>query len=199
MNLTDNRLKELENPSLTHNERILLRCRLASQFIHAGQYEIAREALSELWQGVGHRPEIEKLKPLTAAEVLLQCGVLSGWLGRIKHLSGIQEKAKDLIFEALRMFKAENQHSKVSEAHYELGMCYFRLGAYDESRDTLDEALNGLEEKDSDLRAKILIRHTLVEVWTVAIMMPGIFWKKLESFLKQVMMLSKVGGTVKRA
>jgi hypothetical protein len=37
MNLTDNRLKELDNPSLTRNERLLLRCRLASEFIHIGQ------------------------------------------------------------------------------------------------------------------------------------------------------------------
>lgn len=166
MNLTDSRLKELDNPSLTHNERVLLRCRLASQFIHAGQYETAREALGELWQGVGRRPEVEKLKPPTAAEVLLQCGVLSGWLGRIQHLSGAQEKAKDLIFEALRRFKAERQASKVSEAKYELSMCYFRLGAYDDARVILDQALEGLAEKDSDLKAKILIRHTLVEVWT---------------------------------
>jgi tetratricopeptide (TPR) repeat protein len=165
MNLTDSRLQELENPSLTHHERVMLHCRLASEFIHTGQYEIAREALGELWQGIGKRPEIEKLRPLTAAEVLLQCGVLSGWLGGAQHISGAQEKAKDLIFEALRKFKSERQPTKVSEAHYELGMCYFRLGAYDEARDTLDEALNGLEEKDADLRAKILIRHTLVEVW----------------------------------
>jgi tetratricopeptide (TPR) repeat protein len=109
---------------------------------------------------------VEKLKPLTAAEVLLQCGVLSGWLGGAQHISGAQEKANDLLFEALRMFKAERQYSKVSEAQYELGMCYFRLGAYDEARNTLDEALNGLEEKDSNLKAKVLIRHTLVEVWT---------------------------------
>jgi tetratricopeptide (TPR) repeat protein len=166
MNLTDSCLKELENPSLTRNERFLLRCRLASELIHIGQYETAREALGELWQGVGRRPEVEKLKPPTAAEVLLQCGVLSGWLGRIQHLSGAQEKAKDLIFEALRMFKSERQASKVSEAKYELSMCYFRLGAYDDARVILDQALEGLAEKDSDLKAKILIRHTLVEVWT---------------------------------
>jgi hypothetical protein len=77
MNLTDERLKQLDNPSLTRNERVLLRCRLASEFIHAGQYESAREALGELWRGVGKRPDVEKLKPFTAAEVLLQCGVLS--------------------------------------------------------------------------------------------------------------------------
>lgn len=166
MNLADSRLKELDNPLLTRNERMLLRCRLASEFMHMGQYEAAREALGEIWQGVGKRPEVERLKPQTAAEVLLQCGVLSGWLGRVQHISGAQEKAKDLIFEALRTFKSQGQQPKVSEAQYELGMCYFRIGAYDEARVILDEALNGLGEKDADLRAKILIRHTIVEVWT---------------------------------
>lgn len=166
MNLADSHLKELDNPSLTRNERALLRCRLASEFVHAGQYEAAREALGELWQGVGKRPEVEELKPLAAAEVLLQCGVLSGWLGRVRHISGAQEQAKDLIFEALRTFQAQRRRAKVSEAQYELGMCYFRLGAYDEARVTLDEALGGLREEDTDLRAKVLIRHTIVEVWT---------------------------------
>jgi CheY-like chemotaxis protein len=166
MNLADSQLKQLDNPSLTQNERVLLRCRLASEFIHAGQYESAREALGELWQGLGLRPVLEGLKSPTAAEVLLQCGSLSGWLGRVQHVSGAQEKAKNLISEALRMFKAQGQRAKVSEAQYELGMCYFRLGAYDEARIVLEEALSGLEETDTYLKAKILIRQTVVEIWT---------------------------------
>ena len=167
MNLTDSRLKELDNSSLTRNERILLRCRLASEFIHIGQYENAREALGELWQGVGHRPEVNKLKAQTAAEVLMQCGTLSGWIGGVQHVSGAQEKAKDLIFEALRMFKSERQNSKVSEAQYELGMCYFRLGSYDEARVTLEKALDALKgSEDVTLRAKILTRHSIIEIWT---------------------------------
>jgi tetratricopeptide (TPR) repeat protein len=166
MNLTDARLKELDNPSLTRNERIMMRCRLASEFIHIGQYEVAREALGELWQGVGHRPDVDKLKPLTAAEVLLQCGTLSGWLGGAQHISGAQEKAKDLLFEALRMFKSQNQNAKVSEAKYELSRCYFRLGAYDDARVILEQAVKGLEEKDSDLKARIYIRRSVFEIWT---------------------------------
>lgn len=166
MNLADSRLKQLDNPSLTANERVLLRCRLASEFIHVGQYEVAREALGDLWQGIGERPGIEGLKPPTAAEVLLQSGALSGWLGSARHISGAQEKAKDLLFEALRRFKSQHRHSKVSEAQYELGRCYWRLGSFDEARVVLDEALKGLSEQDTELKAKILIRHTLVEVWT---------------------------------
>ncbi len=164
MTLADSRMKELDNPSLSRNERMRLRCRVASEFIHSGQFEAAREALGELWQGVGVRPEVEKLKPPTAAEVLLQCGVLSGWLGRAQHIEGAQEKAKDLIFEALRHFQSQRQGVKVSEAQYELGMCYFRLGAYDEARVVLDKALEGLEEGETSLKAKILIRHTIVEL-----------------------------------
>jgi CheY-like chemotaxis protein/tetratricopeptide (TPR) repeat protein len=166
MNLADSRLDLLDNTSLSSDERALRRCRLASEFTHVGQYEAALEALGDLWRGVGERPGVEGLKPLTAAELLLQAGVLSGWLGSVRHISGVQERAKDLLSEALRAFKSERRHAKVSEAQYELGMCYWRLGAFDESRVVLDEALKGLGEQDTELKAQILVRHTLVEVWT---------------------------------
>src|SRR5215210_7062224 len=66
----------LDNPSLTENERVLIRCRVAADFIHRGQYEAAREALGGLWQGVGQRPPVSELPPDVDAEVLLQCGTL---------------------------------------------------------------------------------------------------------------------------
>jgi tetratricopeptide (TPR) repeat protein len=166
MNLTDSSLKELENPSLTHNERILLRCRLASDFIDIGQYETACEALGELWQGVGRRPQVESLKSPIAAEVLLQCGTLSGWLGGALHIASAQERAKDLLFESLRMFRSQNHKGKIAEAKYELSKCYFRLGAYDDARVILQQAIDGLEETEVGLRAKIYIRQAVFEIWT---------------------------------
>jgi tetratricopeptide (TPR) repeat protein len=166
MTLADARLKELDNPSLTANERTLLRCRVAADFIHTGQYEAARESLGELWRGVGERPDVKKLPPVTAAEVLLQCGVLTGWLGSARKVSGAQEKAKDLLSESLRKFHSQGQFKKVAEVQYELGMCYWRLGAYDEARVILEEALTELGEQDAELRAKVLIRRTIVEIWT---------------------------------
>src|SRR5947209_1969126 len=156
MTLADERLKELDNPSLTENERILMRCRVAADFIHTGQYEAAREALGELWRGVGERPDVKKLPPVTAAEVLLQCGTLTGWLGSVRSVEGAQEKAKDLLTEALRKFRSQGQRKKVSEAQYELGICYWRLGAFDEARVVLDEALKRLRDADTELKAKIL-------------------------------------------
>lgn len=154
-----NLLKELENPSLSRDERARVRCRVAAELIHVGQYEQAQEALGELWQGVGIRPRIENLSPVAGAEVLLQCGTLSGWLGTLKPIP-VQEQAKDLISEALRIFQNNRLKEKVSEARYELGICYWREGAYEEARIVLRE---GLEGAQNELRAKILICQTIVE------------------------------------
>jgi tetratricopeptide (TPR) repeat protein len=164
MNLTDSRLKELDNPSLTANQRSALRCRLASEFIHIGQYESAREALGDLWQGIGQRPKVEGLEEAIAAEVLLQCGSLSGWLGTSKRAESAQDAAKDLISEALRLFEANGLQARVSEAQYELGVCYWRAGAFDEARVILREAISKLGENDIGQKAKILIRSTVVEI-----------------------------------
>jgi tetratricopeptide (TPR) repeat protein len=165
MNLADERLKELDNPTLTDNERVLLRCAVASDLIHRGQYEAARETLGELWLGVGQRPAVSKMPPAIEAEVLLQCGTLTGWLGSARNVSGAQEQAKDMLSEAERKFRAEGILTKASEAQYELGMCYWRLGSYDESRLVMQEALMPLTNANLELKAKILIRRTLVEIW----------------------------------
>ena len=81
MTLADSLLKELDNPSLTADERALIRCRVAADLIHRGQYETAREALGELWLGIGQRPAARNLPTAVDAEVMLQCGALAGWLG----------------------------------------------------------------------------------------------------------------------
>jgi tetratricopeptide (TPR) repeat protein len=142
-----------------------LRCQVAADLIHRGQYETAHEALGELWPGVGRRPPERNLPPCVAAEVLLQCGALTGWLGSARNVSGAQEQAKDMLSEAERTFRAQGMSAKVSEARYELGACYWRLGQYDEARVVLHEALKPLADSDAELKAKILIRRTNVEVW----------------------------------
>ncbi len=158
------RLTELDNPSLTPNERILLRCRITADLTHAGQYEAAREVLGELWPGVGERPDVKRLPPTVAAEVLLQCGTLTGLLGRARNVSGAQEKAQDLLSEAVRKFKSQGRYEKASEAQCELGACYWRLGAHDDARVMMREALKPLTDADVELQAKIHIKRTLVEI-----------------------------------
>ncbi|MDT5294303.1 MAG: MalT-like region [Acidobacteriota bacterium] len=164
MTLADERLNELDSPSLTTNERILLRCRVASELIDAGQYEAAREALGELWPGVGEKPDVKNLPPVVAADVLLQCGALTGLFGGAKNVAGVQEQAQDLLTEAVRKFQSQGNYAKASEAQCELGACYWRLGAHDDARVMMEEALKPLTDADVELKAKILIRRTLVEI-----------------------------------
>src|SRR5829696_9444994 len=165
MNLADERLKELDNPSLTERERVLLRCRVAADLIHKGQYEAAREALGQLWLGVGQRPPVSGMPPAVEAEVLLRCGTLTRLLGNVRNVAGAQEQAKDMLSEAARTFRAQGIPAKVSETQYQLGMCYWWLGQHDEARVMLQEALTPLTDADVELKAKILIKRTIVEVW----------------------------------
>jgi tetratricopeptide (TPR) repeat protein len=161
MNLADTKLNQLFNPLLSHEERTLLRCEIAAECIQIGQYEAAREVLYPYWRGTGEHPDAQELSEATTAELLLQCGTLSGWLGTAKHKHGAQDVSKDLISEALRLFEVHGKEARVAEAQYELAICYWRTGAFDEARVVLQEA----QELGSDeQKAKILIRGTLIEV-----------------------------------
>ncbi len=165
MTLADERLRELDSPSLTESERVMLRCRVAADLIHKGQYEAARDALGELWLGIGQRPPVSGLPPAVDAEVLLRCGTLTRLLGNVRNIAGAQEQAKDMLSEAQRKFHAQGMPAKVSETQYELAMCYWWLGQHDEARVMLRESLTPLTDADIELKAKILIRRTIVEVW----------------------------------
>jgi tetratricopeptide (TPR) repeat protein len=156
-------VKQLDNPSLTEEGRTLLRCHVAAEFVQAGQYEAACEALGELWPGVGARPEVDGMAPAAAADLLLQCGKLTGLLGGVRNVSGVQERAKDLLTEAAREFQAQGNYPKVAEAQCELGVRYWRHGAHDDARLLMREALNLLTDAEAELKAEIQLKRTLVE------------------------------------
>ena len=161
MTLADERLKELDNLSLTTDERAVIRCRVAADLIHAGQYEAARESLGGLWRGEGERPNVEGLGESTAAEVLLQAGALSGWLGKVK---GAQDAAKDLISESATLFERLGESNRALAARSDLALCYWREGAYNEARAILESASAQIKD-DATLKAKTLLRLAIVEHW----------------------------------
>src|SRR6185295_5758938 len=121
-----------EEATLSRRERLLLRCRLARELEDTGDYESARELLSPFWRLVGDRPDVAELDAETAAELLLRCGTLTGWLGDLKQAAGAQEAAKDLIGESLSRFEQQGRVLRVAEARTELAFCYWREGAFDE-------------------------------------------------------------------
>ncbi len=164
MTLAETLLSQLENRALSRDEKAQLQCQIAVDFEHRGQYESAREVLAELWQGVGERPALERLSELTAAEVLLRAGSLSGYLGSVRQIEGAQEAAKDLISESITRFQALGETTRAAAAQSELGFCYRRAGAYDEARVVYKEALKGLaDSSEKESRAKTLLRLAIVE------------------------------------
>lgn len=164
MTLAETMLKQLENPALSRDERVRLQCQIAADFEHRGQYEAAREVLAGLWQGVGKRPTLEGLSELTAAEVLLRVGSLSGYLGTIQQIDRAQEDAKDLISESITRFESLGEAIRVATAQCELAFCYRRAGAHDEARVLYSQALERLaDSNETELRAKILLRLAVAE------------------------------------
>ncbi|MCA1635138.1 MAG: hypothetical protein LC802_15960 [Acidobacteria bacterium] len=161
MNLADARLKGLDNPTLSADERALIRCEVAADLIHTGQYEAASEALEELWQGIGERPNVEGLDERTAAEVLFQVGALSGWIGASRQLAGSQEAAKDLISESVTLLEKLGETNRAADARSDLALCYWREGAYDEARVLLMDAFEGATE--TTCRARFVTRLSTVE------------------------------------
>lgn len=150
------------NPSL--DVKAQSRCALAREFEEAGEYEAAREALGELWQGVGRRPRLDGLSGHTAGEVLLRVGTLTGWLGSADGIEGAQESAKDLLSESATVFERLLDLEKAAEARIELACCYWREGAFDEARVILRGVLDSPGSQHPGLRAMAQLRSAIVEL-----------------------------------
>src|SRR5690242_2739956 len=109
-------LHHLTDQNLSASQRVQARCRLAGQLEDEGDYEAAREAMGELWRRVGERPVLEGLDEVTKGIVLLRAGVLTGWIGSARQISGAQEEAKNLITESIVIFDGLGENSKAAEA-----------------------------------------------------------------------------------
>jgi len=155
--------EQLTDQNLSSNQRAQLRCQLARHFEDQGEYEAARELISELWPSMDERPVVEGLDEESKGVVVLRAGVLAGWIGSARLISGAQETAKNLITESIGIFEGLKEYSRAAEAQIELAYCYWREGAFDEGRVVLSAALDRLPYNDIELRAKALLRSAMIE------------------------------------
>jgi DNA-binding NtrC family response regulator len=166
MNLAIQLQRQLEDPELSYIGRVQLRCRLSKELEEAGNYEAAKNALGELWQRIGERPQLDELDPYTAATVLLRAGALSGWIGSARQIEGAQETAKDLITESITLFEELQEIERVAEACIDLAICYWREGAFDEARVTLREVLGRLPDNNSEQKGRALLNSALFDIFS---------------------------------
>ena len=145
------------------SDRALALCARAKDLEEAGEFEAARETISEFWQRIGEPPRVEGLTAIAQAELLLRAGTLSGWIGSAGQISGAQEIAKDVISKSAGAFEKLGLVERVAEARIDLAICYWREGAFDEARITLDDALLKLGDLDSEQRLRAFLNKAMVE------------------------------------
>ncbi len=145
------------------SDRARLLCERAKKEAEAGEFEAARATMAEYWDRVGEPPRLDGLDASARAEVLLRVGTLSGLIGSAQQVPGAQEAAKDLITKSATLFEELGLVEKVAEARTDLAICYWREGAIDEARVTLDDAIRRLGSLDSEQRLRAVLNRAIVE------------------------------------
>ena len=88
-------------------------------------------------------------------------------MGSSRQIEGSQEKAKDLISEGIRIFEELGDQEKIAEAQSDLGVCYWREGAFSRSTKFSSGGFRAkFPLKVSILRGKILLRLVNVAIST---------------------------------
>ncbi len=164
MNLTTLTVGRPANQSLSLSERAQYSCKLAKDLENAGEYEAACEALIEFWPARNVQPELKGLDTDSRAEVLLRVGTLTGWTGSASQAADAQATAKDLISQSIAVFEELGESNRVIEARSELGVCYWREGAFDEARILFSDVIHNLGESANEEKALALVRAAIVEM-----------------------------------
>jgi tetratricopeptide (TPR) repeat protein len=159
-------LAKLEYPDLTLNESARLKCEAAAELKDKGEFERAREVLRPFWQNFEERPNTAGLHPQVAAELLLQVGIITRWLGSKNQNKESSQVAADLITESITYFECQTDAWKVAAARVDLAACYWRQGALDEARIMLTEALKKLTA-EGNTRGNALVGLSVVE-WSAS-------------------------------
>ena len=116
MSLLTSLLRDLENSSLSVNDRVERCCEATRDLENRGEYEEARKALSDYWPRIGEAPKLDGLEPSTAAELLLRAGVLTGIIGAYRPIPEAQTIAKDLITQSRAIFESRQNQKEDSRS-----------------------------------------------------------------------------------
>lgn len=107
-----------------------------------GRYEDALSEIGDVWLDKTGLPDTEGLEPHLAAELILRCGSLFGFLGHNKQIPNSQEKSRNLLTTARSTFTENYNIEKIAECENYLALTYSRKGELDEAKIWLDEAFS---------------------------------------------------------
>ena len=153
-------------PQIFTATEIASSCAQAQALIETGAYQQAAAALGDLWQDVGVRPDVKHYESQEKAQILLIIGVLTGWIGSAKQRADAQEEAKNLISESATLYEQLGDVNKWAWARCELGVCYWRSGAYEEARIIYENALENTRDLWPVTESKLTQNLALLEIFS---------------------------------
>lgn len=107
-----------------------------------GRYDEAFAELGDVWLDRTKLPEVNDLDQKNAAEIILRCGSLIGFLGHQKQIPNAQEKSKNLLTEARTRFLEIYDVEKIAECENYMALAYWRSGELVEAEDWISEAFS---------------------------------------------------------
>ncbi len=107
-----------------------------------GKYEEALAELRHIWEDTTTFPKVDVFVPRVAAEIILRCGALIGFLGQNKQIPNSQEKSKNLLTEARNRFLDIYDVEKIAECENYLALAYLRGGEMVEAEIWVEEAFS---------------------------------------------------------
>lgn len=105
-----------------------------------GRYEDALAMVRHIWPDLSTMPDVANLESRDAAEMLLRCGSLLGFLGHVRRIPNSQERSKNILTEARTRFLDIYDVEKIADCENYLALAYWRTGEINEVEAWIEEA-----------------------------------------------------------
>jgi tetratricopeptide (TPR) repeat protein len=127
-----------------------------------GKYDEALAELKDIWNDTTTFPNIEEFEPRIAAEIILRCGSIIGFLGHNKQIPNSQEKSKNLLTEARNRFLDIYDVEKIAECENYLALAYWRTGELEEAEAFIEGALSHNLHISNNIRIYSYLTRSLI-------------------------------------
>lgn len=129
-----------------------------------GKYEEALADLRHIWKDTNDFPDVDVFVPRVAAEIILRCGALIGFLGQNKQIPNSQEKSKNLLTEARNRFLDIYDLEKIAECENYLALAYLRGGEMVEAEIWVEEAFSHSLNETSETWLYANLTKSLIDI-----------------------------------
>ncbi len=156
-----------------------------------GQFDQALIELRGVWDDTTGDPDVRDLDTRSTAETFLRCGALIGFLGHIRQIPTAQDRSKNLLTEARRLYLEIYDLEKIAECANYLALAYWRTGESNEAMSWIEESQSTKLPENCNARLHsyvirdlvLLSQKKFVEVCSNFAALEEVFAEQTDSFL----------------